>query len=167
MEKNLISNLIKLNLSQREIAKRLNVSQTTIKYWLNRHNLKTNKLKFNKTNLNISEKLCNYCKQKLPINSFYRINRSKCKKCENIVTIKKQKQNKLKMLEYKGNKCFHCNLEVNNFNHCVFDFHHLNPHTKDRNYNSIKSWNWERIVKEIDDCIILCANCHRIEHHVK
>lgn len=26
-------------------------------------------------------------------------------------------------------------------------------------------YTWETLVKEVDKCILLCANCHRLHHH--
>ena len=46
------------------------------------------------------------------------------------------------------------------------DFHHLDPTQKESNINnlaqSVKSI--PRLLKEIDKCILLCANCHRKFH---
>lgn len=40
------------------------------------------------------------------------------------------------------------------------DFHHLN--NKERNLADIvRSWSWEKIMKEVKKCKVLCANCHR------
>jgi len=48
----------------------------------------------------------------------------------------------------------------------VLDFHHKDPDEKDKNLaNVIKNgWSKERILKEIDKCDVLCANCHRALH---
>lgn len=48
----------------------------------------------------------------------------------------------------------------------VLQFHHLDPSKKDINISmaSNRGWSIKRIEKEISKCIILCANCHLIEH---
>lgn len=58
-------------------------------------------------------------------------------------------------------------LEYNGKNGAIFDFHHINPEEKDfnitsylRHYNKIP----ERIYREVEKCILLCSNCHRLEH---
>lgn len=53
---------------------------------------------------------------------------------------------------------------------CCLDFHHLNPKEKDlslsRGVNN--GWSIDRIQKEIDKCILVCANCHRkIEYKIR
>jgi 5-methylcytosine-specific restriction endonuclease McrA len=49
---------------------------------------------------------------------------------------------------------------------CCLDFHHTNPKSKDINPGDMvgSGWSWERMMKEIDKCIVLCANCHRKVH---
>lgn len=72
-------------------------------------------------------------------------------------------RNRLKerAVEYKGGKCALCG-----YNRCVksFDFHHLDPKEKDFTVGSNSNISWDRLKKEIDKCILLCANCHREVH---
>jgi hypothetical protein len=44
------------------------------------------------------------------------------------------------------------------------DFHHLNPDNKRRDIGAYTGCSKKRILKELEKCIILCANCHRIAH---
>ena len=45
----------------------------------------------------------------------------------------------------------------------ALEFHHLDPKEKDFSISTnIKSL--DLIKKELDKCILLCANCHREEH---
>jgi len=46
------------------------------------------------------------------------------------------------------------------------EFHHRDPTTKDVNLSEAytRGWGWERIMKEVEKCDVLCANCHRKEH---
>jgi NAD-dependent dihydropyrimidine dehydrogenase PreA subunit len=64
-------------------------------------------------------------------------------------------------IQYLGGKCSRC---LNSYPRIVYDFHHKNPETKD----FILSEHWgdsrEKIWAELDKCILLCANCHRLEH---
>lgn len=48
------------------------------------------------------------------------------------------------------------------------DFHHTNP--SDKKFGIAKGVNHymygkKELKKEIDKCIVLCANCHRVEHY--
>lgn len=64
--------------------------------------------------------------------------------------------------EYKGGKCMLCG-----YKRCpdALEFHHNNPNSKVFGL-SVKGLtrSWERIKKEIDKCVLVCANCHREIH---
>jgi hypothetical protein len=68
-------------------------------------------------------------------------------------------------ISYKGDCCSICG-----YKKCseALEFHHLNPEEKDftisgRGY----SQSWQKIKKELDKCVMLCANCHREVHASK
>ena len=44
------------------------------------------------------------------------------------------------------------------------EFHHTNSKIKDSNVSKLLSRKWEVLQEELDKCILLCSNCHRIEH---
>lgn len=48
----------------------------------------------------------------------------------------------------------------------ALDFHHLDPSQKDLEVSTLVShaYSKESILNEIEKCICLCANCHRITH---
>ena len=67
---------------------------------------------------------------------------------------------KQRLIEYKGGKCQICG-----YNRCqeALDFHHINQSEKDYTiYGGTKSF--ETLKKEVDKCILVCANCHREIH---
>lgn len=170
MEKSKIENLINLGLSQRKIAIELGTSHSNIRYWLKKINLKTNNNQYNKgaTN-NRFEKYCPKCKTTKSIDDFYKRSNRKdvggyCKKCSNKYHQKRVQQVKIKMILYKGGQCVDCDLKLEDSHYSVFDFHHLDPNTKDPNFGKIKFQKWETIQKEIDKCDLLCSNCHRLRH---
>ena len=72
-----------------------------------------------------------------------------------------RKRNKERAVEYKGGKCEHC---LQTYQPAVFDFHHLDSSTKHKDPGLMMSCSDEKLFKELDKCILLCANCHRIEH---
>lgn len=77
-----------------------------------------------------------------------------------------ERRRKLKdmAIEYKGGKCEKCG-----YNKCngALEFHHLNPEEKDFSIStSGTTKSFERIKKEIDKCILVCANCHREIHYL-
>lgn len=60
----------------------------------------------------------------------------------------------------KTMKCQRCG-----FSHpAALDFHHKNE--KDYDVSQlVRNGNRDKILKEIEKCIILCSNCHRIHHY--
>ena len=68
---------------------------------------------------------------------------------------------KEKAIQYKGNKCYDCNIS---FPQYIYDFHHLDPSSKDFNPSKGFSMPEEILYKELDKCVMLCANCHRTRH---
>ena len=167
MEKEKLEILVDLGKSQRQIGEELNCSQTSIKYWLNKYELKTKHNIHNKQNCDI--KFCPRCEKSKPIDDFYkRSNRGDyggyCKNCSNQYHAERIKKVKLKMIQYKDCKCLDCELKLENTHQCVFDFHHLDPKEKDPNWDKIQYQKWDKIKDELDKCVMLCANCHRIRH---
>ena len=75
---------------------------------------------------------------------------------------KRRKKIKLLAIEYKGGKCLICG-----YNKYVgaLDFHHLDEGTKEFGLAVAGlTRSWERTKKELDKCVLLCANCHREVH---
>lgn len=161
MEKQTLLDYVDQGLSTWKIAEALNTSQPNVRYWLKKHNLKTLKKVNDETNM----KLCPKCKISKSKDSFYKSTKcsSFCKSC--IVVSNKERQRKTKQLsvEYKGGKCSKCG-----YNKCLaaLDFHHLDPNTKDKDYFNQRGGLTENLKSELDKCILLCANCHREEHHL-
>lgn len=171
MEKDTLQKLVSKDLSQREIARELNISQTNIRHWLKKYELKTKLLQCNKTSDDDGKtKTCQSCKLKKKTNSFYKTHKNRttvsnhCKDCSNKRIVERSVSIKLKMIAYKGGKCENCPITIEHTHYSVFDFHHLDPKTKDINFRSIKSRSWKYIQNELDKCKMLCANCHRIVH---
>ena len=73
-----------------------------------------------------------------------------------------KRKRKLWAIEYLGGVCTICK---NTHHPAVFEFHHMNPETKDRDPSKMLSLSLEKLQSELDKCILLCANCHRILHH--
>jgi hypothetical protein len=81
------------------------------------------------------------------------------RKERNAQIVENNRKLKRKMVELKGDCCSACG---NQYPDVVYDFHHLDPSEKD--FNIGQSRNWPKIEKELAKCVMLCANCHRIEH---
>jgi len=88
---------------------------------------------------------------------------SMCRVCFNEYTKQRWIDRKEKAVEYMGGKCQDCG-----YSKCIaaLEFHHLDPSTKEANWNKIRLWEWSRVEAELDKCVLLCSNCHRERHHL-
>lgn len=85
------------------------------------------------------------------------------KRIKNYDRVKKFRINlKKKAVDYKGGVCEKCG-----YNKCVWalEFHHKNPNEKDFQISKYGYLAWSLIEKELDKCILVCANCHRELHY--
>lgn len=88
----------------------------------------------------------------------YAANRKRRQEMANSNNRKKKRE----LVESFGGKCHDCG---NSYNDCVYDFHHLDSSKKDVNPSHAMKWGKERMMKELEKCIMLCANCHRMRHY--
>lgn len=85
-----------------------------------------------------------------------------CKSCNSKFVIEKTIEGKQRAVDYMGGKCSVCA-----YNKCIraLEFHHLDPSKKSETYNKrFRSWGFERQKKELENCILVCSNCHREIH---
>jgi len=132
-------------------------------------------------------KFCNGCKKDIPLTDEYfasrtdrrvKYHQSLCRVCqknyrrEHYINNKQKYIDKAKIynqniinwvLEIKQNSsCTKCGED----RHWVLDFHHLDPNEKDIDVSSlVKTANKQRILDEINKCVVLCSNCHRDLHY--
>lgn len=137
------------------------------------------------------EKQCYTCKETLPIDSFGTNNIRKdkkkhiCKACERILRRSRylidkdriSKENKKShqkrrevfysyIKEYMNREYFECtNCGYSHTIHAPFDWHHLDTTTKEYEISSMVRHTKDKLFKELDKCILLCSNCHRILHN--
>jgi hypothetical protein len=62
----------------------------------------------------------------------------------------------------KERPCPDCGLE---YDPEIMCFHHIDPTTKEGEVSQvINTWPWERVLAEMEKCVVLCANCHAARH---
>ena len=83
---------------------------------------------------------------------------------KNLLPRLRRNENKKKALKYLGGKRCARGGATHLHEKC-YDFHHttLDKH-KDISMMLGKEWN-RKLEEELDKCVILCSNCHRIVHH--
>lgn len=120
-------------------------------------------------------KNCARCNTTMPLteDNFYRVKTGKdagkwqgyCKPCNLQNTVERQRAFKQCCVDYKGGQCEHCGFDKSN---AALDFHHIDPSEKDFTLSKVRNTSYEKnrkkIESELDKCLLLCKNCHAIEH---
>lgn len=161
IQKEKLLELVNKNLTQRQIASVLNTSHTNIRYWLNKYQIKTKRGPKGKIPKDFNRKRKCKCGETDPT-KFYGNKTSICSKCHNTYQINKGKNNREWAISFLGKKCRHCGF---NKHSCALDIHHLDPKIKDMGFKHMRYWSLDRLKKELKNCILLCKNCHAIEHN--
>jgi hypothetical protein len=75
---------------------------------------------------------------------------------------KRRKTIKEKAIEFLGGKCFFCGYARS---HAALDFHHIDEKSKSFGLSQDGlTRSWEKTKKELEKCILVCANYHREIH---
>ena len=115
-------------------------------------------------------KTCTICKEIKKLDDYY-YNKgtldkrgSQCKLCDTKERVRTSNDKKQKLVNAKGGKCSICG-----YNKCLnaLDFHHLDRSKKEMEISVGLKFKMERLLKEIENCILVCANCHRALHNKK
>jgi|SRR6185436_17436869 len=119
----------------------------------------------------VDNRKCPHCSLFKPLNEFYLVGGNgpykdspsgACRECDKLERKARGAALKRRAIEYKGGKCTDCD---GVFHDCLYDFHHIEQHTKEFNIGSVRWVSWKRVQKELDKCVLLCAHCHRLRHH--
>lgn len=122
--------------------------------------LPLNCFNFKYKNLNKRHTICKECQRRYKKESYYRHydeNKEKFKERRNSRFL----EQKDFLYKIKKSGCIVCG----ETEPCCLDFHHLDPSTKDFTIGASLGASYEKIQREIDKCVIVCANCHRKIHN--
>lgn len=169
MNKTLLEKFASEQLSANQIADKLGISESTVRRALKKYDIKT--FRYIDRDPNAKVKVCRYCKiekniEQYPIAGVLKgvtYFRNKCNEC--YVAMKKDRRNNLTQWLTEIKKNLFCS-ECKNNDFRVIQFHHEKD-DKLLNVSDMlaKGFSKENILKEIDKCIPLCANCHIILHY--
>lgn len=97
---------------------------------------------------------CSQCSEKIDSKGGWGLCRKHYRQ-ERVTTIKET------LISLFGGKCLCCKQQYPKH---VFDFHHLRGKELSPSF-LITNHSAKRIAEELSNCILLCANCHRMVHH--
>lgn len=75
---------------------------------------------------------------------------------------KRAKRRKAELIALKGGKCSVCGYSRNTAALC---FHHLRDKKFGIDSRHISNTTWEKLLAELEKCILVCHNCHAEIHH--
>ncbi len=101
---------------------------------------------------------CKYCSREYEYSRKAGHTKEICNSCH---VNRRRKKRKLDAIAYKGGKCVKCGYDEHP---TVLEFHHLDPNQKDFTISGNHARKWDLVKEELDKCILLCANCHRLVH---
>lgn len=107
---------------------------------------------------------CFNCKQTKPITDFYTKGtrlQNRCKSCFNSYCTQRWRDKKIAVITQFGNQCKDCKIS---YHPNVYEFHHLDPKQKEYSWHKMRLFSHQKMQKELNKCIMLCANCHRLRH---
>lgn len=112
-------------------------------------------------------KRCSKCKCDKSIDDFYSKGSSGktqtfCKVCFNAYCIERWRKRKFEVIAHFQDKCNDCK---NTFHYSIYEFHHLVPSEKEYSWNKLRLFSNDKMQKELQKCVMLCANCHRLRHY--
>lgn len=123
------------------------------------------------TEISNNKKYCSSCKQILDITMFYKVKhgvkfgtkrlRSWCITCNKKYVNRSTRNYKKEIVDFMGGKCCKCG-----YDKCIhaLDIHHLDPLQKDPKFKQLRNILSDDLKKELEKCILVCANCHREIH---
>ncbi len=155
-----LESLLEQRLTLREMAESLSTSQTNVRYWLQKYELQL--WRGSRGKLPKDSVLYRACPcGETDFSKFYGNKRHICGKCHSKYTMTKGKNKRDRLVMEMGGECSDCGYR--DFT-CALDVHHLDPSKKDVAWAGMRGWSWERLMKEVESCILLCKNCHAVRH---
>jgi hypothetical protein len=114
-------------------------------------------------NKNKEDGLSPRCKECMALDQKKSYEKNKIKYQQRERKYSKSKKDKLSLIK-EENGCKKCGDK----RHYVLVFHHLDPKIKKFTIGADYSWfGWNKIMEEVEKCVILCHNCHYEFHYLE
>ena len=155
--------LVSEGLTLTQIASRLDRSTATVRYWLQRHGLKTdprNRRALRERAKAAGETRVNSLCRRHGKTQFHieASGRMRCVRCRGEAVARRRRKTKEILVKEAGGSCRICGYERDV---AALQFHHLDPSQKEFSLamNGVTR-SIEAMRREASKCILLCANCH-------
>lgn len=157
--------LVDQGASIRRIAEELDAGYSTVRYWLNRLGLKTDRSvrqrQGDKAQQAGRSRICMRCPKHGHTTFFSRPEGGfRCGKCRSAAVSKRRRRVKRQLVLEAGGRCRLCGF---NAHPSALQFHHLDPSSKEFHLSQEGFTRAiSRMRSEAKKCILLCANCHAL-----
>lgn len=142
----------------REYRKSHTSSETARKFDVSRASVEKHAdEKFEKEVVEGTKRGCKFCGREYTYERGKGHRKNVCNGCNTKI---RRTRNKLRAINYLGGECSKCGYDENI---SALEFHH----TGDKNFTigTVANKSWKNTIKpELEECVILCSNCHRAEH---
>jgi transposase len=160
IERERLRALVEEGLSIRQIAARCGVSATTVRHWLQRHELKTQPAHYARRDEDKPEEILRECSVH-GWGSFVRVGapgRYRCARCNTEAVSDRRRRVKEILVAEAGGCCVACGFDAYAG---ALQFHHRDPATKafEVSRQGITR-SLDKLRLEARKCVLLCANCH-------
>jgi transposase len=160
IERERLEALVQEGLSIRQIATRCDVSATTVRHWLQRHELKTQPARYARRDGARPDNLLRECARH-GWGSFVRVGAAghyRCARCNTEAVTERRRRVKEILVDEAGGGCALCGFDAYLG---ALQFHHRDPATKafEVSRQGITR-SLDRLRLEARKCVLLCANCH-------
>jgi excisionase family DNA binding protein len=159
IERETLAALVDKGLSTREIAERLGLSQSTVRHWLRRHDLRTERAQ-RRNSASRGAPLATMTCRRHGVTVFRLEGRGayRCARCRSDAVSKRRRRLKEILVEEAGGRCMLCGYARYIG---ALEFHHRNRETKEFGIGNRGLTRSIEIVRaEAAKCVLLCANCH-------
>jgi transposase-like protein len=154
--------IVACGLPVRDMAEAMNVSPTTVRYWLRRYGLTTGPAQ---RRAKVAEAAAHgeryvelTCYRHGPTRHTWRADGYRCARCESERVTAWRQRTKQRLVDEAGGACALCG-----YDRCLaaLQFHHIDPSEKSfaLSHGGLAR-SLERAREEAQKCILLCANCH-------
>ena len=163
IEREVLQSLVDEGLSVDRIARRLGMGHTTVRYWLEKHGLETQRMRrarLKRQGIVRGEPIVQLHCARHGRTDFRLLGdgRYRCRKCSSEFVSRRRKKVKRILVEEAGGCCTICGYD----RHLgALEFHHLDPAQKSFTLASTGvTRSLDSARAEAAKCVLLCANCH-------
>ncbi len=165
MDKSRLQKQIDKGSTEREMADKFGVSQTTIRYWLKKFSLKTKNRQARRVNRSAQHvgtgnlDKCHECARKFV---YTRKAGHRVGKCNSCYQAGRRRRRREQIYEAYGSK--ECKICEYSGPDRAMSWHHIYPEEKSFSIGGSECRSWKSVKMELDKCILLCVRCHAEVH---